>query len=188
MHRRRNREGTGGTCPPPTNREGGQCPHSQSSVFSYGIRPSHVLMGQTMRCPRISSYKVCSDRLTVHFFIASTKRLLLSASWTQNGRGFNEKWAWPKNFRARYARNFIQCPPNLQHLPTPTEWSSPSQKLPRVMRFVTTLWFSWWGPPSLRLLHLVPKHLTVILNFLYMCVCVWACKCECESITINLRR
>ena len=60
---------------------------------------------------RISSYKVRSDRLTIHFFVASTKRLLLSASWTQNGRGFNEKWAWPKIFARATRATLFNAPP-----------------------------------------------------------------------------
>lgn len=54
---------------------------SQSMAFSWCTRPGRAVMGLTMRYlikinSRISSYEVCSDYLTIRFFIASTKKTL----------------------------------------------------------------------------------------------------------------
>ena len=73
FHRRRNREGTGGTCPPNLQGKGAECPHSQSNACSCSNRPDYEI---SYKISRISSYRVCSGRLTVRFFIVTTKKLL----------------------------------------------------------------------------------------------------------------
>ena len=103
-HRRRNQGGTGGTCPP--NQQGrGQCPNSQNNACT-------CLIGLTMQYSRTSSYKVCSDRLTVRFFIATTKKL-------RPDTVIHAKRAWftpqvgvvAKILRALRAQ-ILQCPPS----------------------------------------------------------------------------
>ena len=77
-HRRRNRGGGHrGYVPPQPAGKGGSAPTARAVPFHTSNGPVHEM---SYELSKISSYEVCSDRLIVHFFIVSTKRLLLSVS------------------------------------------------------------------------------------------------------------
>ena len=102
-HRCRNR--APGHVPPQPARKG-------ASAQTARAMPVHAVIGLTMKYSRTSSYKVCSDRLTVRFFIATTKKL-------RPDTVIHAKRAWftpqvgvvAKILRALRAQ-ILQCPPS----------------------------------------------------------------------------
>ena len=104
--------GAPGARTPPTNREWGQCPHSQNHAYSCFTRldyePSYDNSWN-------SSCKVCSDAY-LHCYIQKTLADgVRAASRTQMGVVSLKSGRGSKIF----ARNYFSCPLNLQHLPTP---------------------------------------------------------------------
>ena len=87
-----------------------QPPRKGASAQTARAMPVHAVIGLTIEYSRTSSYKVCSDRLTVRFFIATTKKLRPD---TRKGQGLHPKWAWSQKFCARFARKYYNAPPNI---------------------------------------------------------------------------
>ena len=110
--------GTGGGhrghVPPQPARKG-------ASAQTARAMPVHAVIGLTMKYSRTSSYKVCSDRLTVRFFIDTTKKLRPDTVIHAKRAWFTPKvGVVVKILRALRAQT-LQCPPNHHHLPTPME-------------------------------------------------------------------
>ena len=114
--------GGGGNMPP----EGRLCPHSQSMpasnscpVWSCCNRPDYEV---SHKISKTSSYKVCSDQLTIHFFI---RKLL--PQWSNSIINAKQAWFQGKvGIVVKFSRtlhaiisNAPLPPPNLQHLPMP---------------------------------------------------------------------
>ena len=104
-----------GHVPPP------QPARKGASAQTARAMPVHAVIGLTMKYSRTSSYKVCSDRLTVRFFIATTKKLRPDTVIHAKRAWFTHKSGRGRKIFARASRANITMPPppNHHHLPTP---------------------------------------------------------------------
>ena len=83
--------------------------------------PVHAVLGLTMKYHMKFQGQVATKSVLVDLppvsSLAQPRNSGQVSKITLNGRGFNGKWAGLQKF----SRDYIYCPPNLQHLPTPMQ-------------------------------------------------------------------